>query len=247
VQPVVIAGGGGNPLGRGKGPGDGVIEPGASRGDDTVIIKPDVPLDQLPPVVIDANQFKELDAQRKLDDKARREGLAAGHGKGGVGRDGGKDSGRDKGTGDGDGTGGQLSQRQKRALRWEMRFNTHDGDDYLRQLAAFGAFVGIPEGNGKYRIYRELLKKPCKGEIEDLGERMFWEDKKESSVRDLARAMGLKKTPPHIRVFFPKQFEDELSAKEQRYRGKREDDIIETIFDVKKRGGKYTAEVVDQR
>jgi hypothetical protein len=245
-------------------------EVGGHKNEEGKIVPPVVPLEKLPKVEVGKNQFPELqkhpedrkilkeglqhlEALAKLNDKARQEmleGLVAGKGEGGPGQGGGKGSGKDKGVGSGtgEGTQGLVNKRTKRVLRWTMMFNTNDGGDYLRQLAALGAYVAVPEPDGQYRIYRNLTRKPLRGEIEDLKaiQRIFWVDDKPDSVGSLTMAMGLPGRPPHVVAFFPLEFEQDLLRKEHNFRGLKEEQIAETRFQVVRRGLRYSPEVMDQ-
>jgi hypothetical protein len=176
----------------------------------------------------------------------------AGKGDGGVGRDGGKDSGKDKGigSGEGDGQGKPLTKRQKRILRWVMMFDTRDGYEYARYLNGLGAIIGVPVAQGKYRIIRNLLERPVRGDVEELEkiELMWWVDDKPESVRSLAFALQLDPVPNHLIAFFPDELERKLLDLELKYRGRREEDIQETQFHILKRratrGGRQVDEYV---
>jgi hypothetical protein len=189
------------------------------------------------------------DAQKKLMDS-----IGTGTGKPGKdgGRDGGRDGGtgpgKDKGVGPGSGPGGLLNERQKRVLRWTMMFDTINGDDYRRQLAALGAILGVPGPDG-YIVLRDLSRRPATGKVEDLKDikRIFWIDNRPESIGPLATALGLPNTPDHIVAFFPEKMEADLLRKELRFRGLKEHEIQETRFRVVRRGSGYEPVVVDQR
>src|SRR5262249_55740028 len=84
----------------------------------------------------------------RLDDSIRnklRDGLNPGRGEGGRGSGGGSGTGTGTGTGGGTGAGrATLNQREKRMLRWHMRFTANSGPEYLNQLAGLGAILAIP-------------------------------------------------------------------------------------------------------
>ena len=136
-----------------------------------------------------------------------------------------------------------------RPLRWVLLFDTRSGQDYLRQLRALGAILAVPEGEGKYRVFRDLSRQPAVGKVEDLStiRRIFWIDSKRESVDSLTDALGIKPPPSHIVAFFPAALEDHLLNKELKYRNRREEDIRETRFRIVGRGGRYEPEVEDQR
>jgi hypothetical protein len=162
----------------------------------------------------------------------------------------GRGNGPGPGSGDEAGPGGGNIDRRNRPLRWALVFNTRNGNDYLRQLEAFGAILAIPDPRHPdgYLVIRDLRRVPAEPQPEDIAkiERIFWIDDKPESVGSLSRALGLK-APPHFIVFFPAEFEAKLLRLELDYRGKREDEITETRFDVRLVKGSYEPCVVSQR
>lgn len=270
-MPVAIeptGGGGGNPRGIGDGPNTGILPTGKEA------VQPDVreplvsagkaapaPLrevDKTPPALADVASERLIQEQTtdtvlgQLSDigqQARKniEGRIAGRGKGGSGSGGGDGSGIGTGTGPGTGSGkAGIDTRTSRQQRWVMIFNTTDGNDYLRQLQHLGAIVAVPQPGGGYVVYRDLTRRPLKGEVEDVGtiNRIYWVDDKPHSVESLTRAMGIQPTPTHIAAFFPETLEGDLRRKEQtHYRGK-EENIEETRFHIVRRGAKYEPVIV---
>jgi hypothetical protein len=268
IEAVTIGpgGGGGDPRGAGKGPGGKPVEnvtPDPEPGPST-----DVSLTSVPRVKVDPVEFPfvaqdpigkrliekgnlALAANTKIQREARdrlMRGLA-GQGHGGPGQDGGKDRGKDKGVGPGDGPGQKpLTARQKRVLRWVMTFDPRDGNEYVRQLDALGAIIGVPAGNDQYRIIRNLKKRPATGEIENLDkiQLIWWVDDKDYSVRSLCATLQIQPIPSHLLAFFPQKVEEDLLKMELNYRGMSEDDIQETRFLVYRSGNSYKIRVVEQ-
>ena len=175
----------------------------------------------------------------------------AGKGLGGPGSDGGMGKGKGKGIGDnvGDGSGNNATVQQKRRIRWTITFSTLGGRDYLRQLAALGAFMAVPTEDNQLMVYRDLNRTPAVGKREDpasIPNLRFYDDKPES-VRDLSRELGLAKTPQYLFGYFPQEFEQELRRLElAAYKGD-EDNIEETIFQVVPRGKKCEAKLLRVR
>jgi hypothetical protein len=135
--------------------------------------------------------------------------------------------------------------------RWTLIFNTDDGNDYARQLAAFGALVVYPDpaDQNQYWVIRDLLARPAKAEREDITQikRMFWVDEKERSVASLARALGVKPAPPGFAMFFAPELEPKLLKLELTYQGRTEAEIDSTDFEVfKTNNGGYDVRVVRQ-
>jgi hypothetical protein len=182
----------------------------------------------------------------------------SGHGQGGTGRGGGSGDGQGTGVGKSQGPGhGKLTQREKRMLRWSMLFNTDSGPDYVGQLKGLGAILAIPireDANGReYRIVRDLGARPAKMQEEDISQiqRIYWIDDKPQSVRDVLRVLGIElpTVPSHFVAFMPEELEKKLYELEKayldsHYRGRSEDDITETQFQIDKLpGGKYKPKV----
>jgi hypothetical protein len=210
-----IGGGGGNPHGRGDGPGVGKAPEEAGSAEEATpdttpretIKRPDLKIEPgvRAPLKFDNDatryiQQTDSDSARafeRLKDVTARvrvpDGKApAGHGRGGTGSGGGSGDGQGTGTGKGRGEGGgKLSQREKRMLRWSMLFNTNSAPDYLSQLQGLGAILAIPireDASGiEYRIVRDLSARPAKLLQEDLTQiqRIYWIDDKPQSVRDV--------------------------------------------------------------
>jgi hypothetical protein len=187
-------------------------------------------------------------ALARLDDSLRRklsDGLNPGKGKGGRGSGGGKGTG--SGTGEGPGVGAgkaSLNKREKRMLRWHMRFTANTGPEYLEQLRQLGAILAFPVTEGrepKYKVVRDL-KPGGKLLDEDLSkiQRIYWIDDKPRSVMDITRALGVRlpRLPARFVAFMPEELEQHLFEMERNYVEKvlkrkfDEDKIDETEFRV---------------
>jgi serine/threonine protein kinase len=144
---------------------------------------------------------------------------------------------------------GNSEKRAKRPLRWTLIFNTRDGEDYKKQLQAFGAILAVPDPRNptKYLVIRDLDWPEPKAEDLTRIERIWWIDDKPQSVQSLAGALNLQ-PPPHFVVYFPERVERDLLEKELTYCGRKESEITETRFEVRRGpGGKYEAFVLTQR
>ncbi len=144
-----------------------------------------------------------------------------------------------------------LNEREKRMLRWNMKFNTRDGADYLHQLNALGAILAIPVGpNGQFKVIRDLSSRPPPLLDENLSQiqRMWWIDDNQRSVQSLMTAMALNIKPSRVVAFIPAELEDELAKKEVAFKGLKEDQIYATTFEVYPVGGakQYDVHVRDQ-
>jgi len=277
VKDEAIPGGrSGNPDGvagtRGNGGGDpeGAEVPAVPDSENHFDITRDHPLSELRDArnnAADLPEVKDNDAAKRLIaeggknvDKLLRlkgptrekltEGLSKGNG--GSGNNGGIGTGSEGGNGPGVGPGSGNSdpnKRAKRSLRWTLIFNTRDGQDYKRQLLAFGAILAIPDPKNPPDGYLLIndLKNP-RAAAGDVGkiERLYWIDDKPSSVHSLAGALSIAQ-PSHFIVFFPREFEEKLLRLELGYRNKKEDEITETRFEVRFRNGTYEPFVISQR
>jgi hypothetical protein len=273
VEPVRLAinpGGGGDPRGKGDGPGVGESKEEAVEG------TPDAPAKTEPPPkrpslsrpevskavektftpsavrYLRKNETDNTRAYVQLEEGVRsqlRRGLSrpAGKGKGGPGSGGGTGSGKGTGKGSGKGPGQKatLTQREKRMLRWQMRFAANNGPQYLAQLRALGAILAIPI-NGEYQVVRNL-QPPARPQVEDLSaiQRIYWIDDNPRSVRDVMAALGLRIATDRFVAFMPQELEDKLFEMEKKAMIKRkghfnEDEIYETVFRVVPGGRGYT-------
>jgi hypothetical protein len=260
-QAVRIGGGGGNPNGDGNAPGIGSGFREETQGNDTTEQHAVTPLPDTPP--LDAAQVEvarkvfdndpaavryinsgnqNIDKMMKnlnkdMLDKLR-DGLMPPKGQGGPGSGGGTGTGTGPGDGAASGIGkGQLSERERRMLRWVMVFETQNPNDYINQLAGLGAILAIPSGReGQYLTVRDLHKRPAKPEPED----------KPNSVRGVLSVLGVRQPASHFVAFMPQDLEVKLFEKELAYKNRREDEIFETKFKVTRRGGAYDVEVTQQ-
>jgi hypothetical protein len=272
-----VGGGGGNLKGEGDGPGGPRTRPPEEVGGNETNPQENPSKDPLKQPELDRPRLPELAKQynpeslrilnqpnpppnitafTKLSEDARK-ALALGprhdpgKGRGGEGSGGGAGSGR--GTGEGNATGegkANLTQREKRMLRWTMLFTTENGNDYLKQLRGLGAILAIPvkEAGGErdYKIVRDLSSKPAELLTEDIGkiQRIYWIDDKPGSVAQMMTALGLTIRPSHFVAFMPEKLEDQLFDLEKKAaKGRSEDQIAETRFKVKRVGDRYEPEL----
>jgi hypothetical protein len=249
IENIEFAGGGGDPLGSrdsnvNNGPQEALDFNLSDERTDTVVIdtKPDLTATDTTPRLIEEAQ------------KTKQSFTPNSFGRGGTGTGGGKGSGH--GTGEGDGSGpGKQSKREKRKDRWIVNFPFTSGDQYLRYLASLDSYIAYPEGEGKFRMFDNLSNRPLSGRTGTVADikkwnRIYWRDTNPDAAQAIAAALNLSSAPPFFWVFFPKELEDELFAKELAYRGLTEDQIVqrnlETFFTVDRSGGKYNVRVTKQ-
>jgi hypothetical protein len=256
VSPIVIAGGGGLK--------DGTPGPKTGTGNENEVInetKPEELAKTEPPKEAFKPPDKEVKpilpppdqqtAKRPIEDNSSnllsisqnaREQLNsriargnASQGKGGPGEGGGKGSG--KGTGEGNLAGPgkiNVSQREKRQLRWEMQFRTLDGNDYLRQLKSLNAILAIDGPSGELLVIEDLMRRPAVPVAKDFEgiNRIYWTDDRPESVNGLAHALQLPNVPSRFIAFFPVELENELLKKELAFRNLPEEEIDKTWFKI---------------
>jgi hypothetical protein len=161
------------------------------------------------------------------------------------------------GPGDGPGScpgGTGTDSTRARSLRWVLRFKTNNGRDYLNQLHALKAVVMVPKppDDKEAFIFRDLVN-PRPGtlvtepEWRELSRQIQFCDFKRESVVGIRDALGLDFTPKAFWAFFPRELEAELARMEVAHRGRRSEDIEETVFEVTIRDGRYQMVVREQR
>jgi hypothetical protein len=280
VDPVrLVGGGGGKKTGTegGKGVGTGAEDVGEASEDAGPTDTEDVPRrPELNPVETAKvkEEFNPTDvrlisksetgrALARLQDNVRRklrlnDGLpSAPKGKGGKGSGGGKGTGKGtgEGSGSGPGTSATLSKREKRMLRWHMRFTANSGPEYLSQLRGLGAILAFPvvEGaNPQFKVVHDLRPGGALLDEDISGiQRIYWIDDKQRSVVDILGALGARIPPPSRFVaFMPEKLEQDLFDMEKRYvervlrRPFNEDLIDETNFRVVPTARGYKPELI---
>jgi len=293
VEAVRVSGGGGNPHGRGDGPNAGApVEVGAKPNDAQPenappedVSPPEIKID--PGMKLDSPKFEDPTARpiqqgdaannpfRKLRERAGKiqspgsNPPASGPGQGGTGEGGGSGGGKGRGIGNenGEGPPANLTQREKRMLRWTLLFNTMDSSDYVAQLAGLGATLAIPvRENGDdfdYMFVRNLLARPAKlidkdaQEVQRLTRGIHWQDTNPKNAAGVLSVLGLpmpniKPEKLHFLAFMPEALEKKLLQLEldylhRKYPKRSEDDIFSTTFRIRFRGGKYVPEVEKQK
>lgn len=167
---------------------------------------------------------------------------------------GGSGGGDGVGVGPRTGPGDKLTpehERIKRALRWNITFNTSSGIDYKNQLAGLGAFVAIPiDGKpDRFHLIRDLNDQKAAREESIAGlDRIFWIDDKPASVASLLSVLPGVPRSSEFFAFLPQSLEKKLYELEMDYLTRRlgrsdENDIHETHFEVVRSGSRYDVRV----
>jgi hypothetical protein len=285
IEPVRVLPGGGGPraVGDARANGTGSEDTGPTRNEDALLpgqednapkrpalskVEADKVTEKFDPASVRLIQDTDTGrAYARLQDAVRdrlklNDGRAPSKGRGGLGKDGGKGPGSGTGVGPGTGTGKakvSLSIREKRMLRWHMRFLARNGPEYLAQLRGLGAILAIPVREGpkpEYKIVRDL-RPGAQLLDEDIStiQRIYWIDDKPSSVRDIIDALNLKSKLEHMPrrfvAFMPEKLEESLYKMEKRYaenvlglRPFNEDRIDETNFRVVGTASGYRPELL---
>ncbi len=209
-------------------------------------------LDTLPDLPSNPEADREVDAaeaKSKLDNVAKGGTPKKAPGQGGTGSGGGTGPGKGTGTGTGIQPGTQGSIRQNRNRRWTLTFNSTGGTDYLRQLNTLGAVLVAEYPDGNKVMLRQLGRIPVPPEPIDseLNTKMRWVDERPTFVSELSTAMGLERTPNYIKAYFPYKLETEMLRLELAFRGRKEEDIDTTTFQVLMDGTGYRLVVSDQK
>jgi hypothetical protein len=142
---------------------------------------------------------------------------------------------------------------KERLGRWVLRFRVKGGEDYVAQLAALDAVVVVPTtpDNKRFLLFSDLTKPETAHEVtaDDLkpyASRFQLSDNRPQSVQSVCEALGVKGQPKMFWVYFSRELERDLARKEVGYRGRRVEDIKQTIFTTFVRDGKCEFVVVDQ-
>jgi hypothetical protein len=143
-----------------------------------------------------------------------------------------KENPKRKGTGDqpgrgntgqaGSGPGGDgVDSTRGRRGRWQILFNAREGQ-YFKELDAVKArlFIPVPGKKGEYYYYPNILSAgaPRTATPDELGtvrDSLRFTDNNPESAREAAGVLRLPFTPSWFEAVFPKQFEQELAAKEE--------------------------------
>jgi hypothetical protein len=157
--------------------------------------------------------------------------------------------------GAGSGVGGTgADSTRARGLRWVLRFSVRGGADYIGQLRAMGAEILIPLSSDKDCIIIPDLSNPQSArtatdeDFRRLAGKIQFSDNRRAMVKEVTDTLSVTVPgqPKAFWAFFPKAVEDELASKEKAHRGRRPEDIEETVFRVTTRGGSFEMVVEEQ-
>ena len=95
---------------------------------------------------------------------------------------------------------------------------------------------------------RNLKERPARPQYEDTKamNRIFWVDDDKKSCESVAEELQLDFRPSALVAFLPTDLEDDLLKKELAFKGRKEDDIKRTRFEIRFSGGKANIKVIEQ-
>jgi hypothetical protein len=143
--------------------------------------------------------------------------------------------------------GGPGEIRSDRVRRWQVNFSVAGPEDHLRQFAGLGAILAVPDGDGRYYVYRELSRRPIVGKVEDIStiNRIWFIDSKEETATGIARLLGIPEQPKELIAFFPQRLEQQMAALEnQLYPGAKKTGK-KVFFEVVRRGAGYQVQLAE--
>ena len=169
-------------------------------------------------------------------------------GKGGPGSGSGDGSGAGKGKGPGKGAnpkGVLFTDQRRRELRWQILASTN-GEVHLKKLQALQVTLLIPLQHQPGFMLRYDLSKPTlvgqRVRAEDDSKKVRWKNANQEEMRALAKVLNLQETPQFTVIYLPPSLEADMARKELAFEGRRESDILKTVWDVRERDGAYENE-----
>jgi len=89
-------------------------------------------------------------------------------------------------------------------------------EDHLKQLASLGTIVALPDGAGRYHVYRDLTRRPAVGNVEDISkiDRIWFIDSNADTATGIGRALGMRESPARLIAFFPQVLEGKMASLE---------------------------------
>jgi hypothetical protein len=164
----------------------------------------------------------------------------------------------DKDGGPGGPDNGTLTIGRRR--RWQLNFQVTGPIDHLRQFAALGAILAVPDPEGGYRVFKNLnawpglraqmvtaSRHPPSEPVDTLSDihRIGFADREAKTVAEVAGVLGISQAP-YLLAFFPKELEEKMVRLELEFHNRREEDIhSNTYFQVVPRGSGYDV-VIDR-
>jgi hypothetical protein len=168
-------------------------------------------------------------------------------------------SGSGNGTTGGEAAGGKgpggfgASSTYARALRWVLKFETSNGQDYVNQMSGIGGVIMVPvPPDGKTMVLFTDPKNPqpktaTDADIEKYTKLIQFAEANQDNVKAVGVALKLTFVPRSFFAYFPRELEEKLSSLEKNYQNKPAEQIRKTVFKVIMRGGKYDFVVTDQQ
>ena len=165
-------------------------------------------------------------------------------GKGGSGNGLGVGSKIGTGVGKGGFIGRKPTDQEIFAWRWNFSLG-NDGQEHARMLAAIGVNVAVGDPKGQVFFITDLNRRPVelkRGELPDPKEVVGWRNRKEESIRALAKELELPFTPVFVQMMLPKDREKKMAAEEVRFAAQQRRDlrtVRKTWFQFRLNNGVY--------
>jgi hypothetical protein len=214
------------------------------------------------PIVEDGDVWVRLDRERVQGEKILqssgdvtpgkdkdRPGFKGGEKDGQPGGAGGKKGpglGSGKGAGKGNSpTGVIFTDQRRRELRWKI-LASDDGDVHLKKLQALRVILMVPLRSKPGMALRYDLSGPTLVPMEvkaaDDNNKVRWKNDNQAEMVALQKVLRLKETPPFTVIYLPSDLEADMAKRELAYKGLQENQIQQTVWDVRQRDGVYDNE-----
>jgi hypothetical protein len=146
------------------------------------------------------------------------------------------------GAGRGDSkTGVIFTEQRRREFRWTI-LASDDGDTHLKKLQAMKVVLMIPLRKPGRALRFDLTKPSLVGTevpAEDDSNKVRWKNDIAGEMVGLAKALHLKDVPPFAIIYLPSELERSMATKELSFQGRREEEILKTVWDVRQLDGVY--------
>jgi hypothetical protein len=197
----------------------------------------------------DGNILAYLERERKLGEQIiASEARAAATKPGGTGGPKGQGLGNNPKGGPAKGnspTGSVLTDQRRRELRWKI-LASEDGDVHLKKLQALRVVLVLPlRSRPGFALRYDLSKPMVKGEemrFTDDSNKVRWQNSDPKEMLALAKVLRLKEVPPVSLIYLPSELEADMARRELAYQGRQENEIKETVWDVRERDGGFENE-----
>jgi hypothetical protein len=165
---------------------------------------------------------------------------------GGAGGKKGPGLGNNKGPGRGNSpTGSVLTDQRRRELRWKI-LASEDGETHVKKLQALKVILLVPLRSKPGFALRFDLSKPTlvRHEVKaaDDSGKVRWKNDNQKEMAALVKVLNLPEVPPFTVIYLPSDLEADMARRELAYQGRQENEIHQTVWDVRQRDGGFDNE-----